>query len=434
VHILLVGISYKTAPLEIRERFAINAEGGQFMLDRLLEFVRSCVVLATCNRTEIYTTVHDPDLAEQHLKRFLSDWSGLSLDEVAKYSYSKSHQDAIKHLLRVSSGLDSMVLGEDQILGQVKEAMDNAQARGALDAVLSNLFRGAIRTGKRARTLTDIGRYPVSISSAAVAAAKEFAGSLESKKVLVVSAGDAGKLTGKSLMSQGAYITVTSRTLKKARELAKDIGGLAIPFEGITDAVADSDMIISSTGAPQYILTKEQVRSAIAGRSGRPLFIVDIAVPRDIDPEVSELPGVVLKNIDDLQAVAESSKLQREGEVGKVDDIIDSDLERFVAWWHTLGVVPTITALKARAEDIRQSEVQRTLARLNNISAADAARIEAMTKAIVKKILHQPVTYLKEDGNNNGYVEAIKELFDLNVESIKSRGEVTSPRPPLERR
>ncbi len=417
MHILLVGISYKTAPLEIRERFAINAESGQSMLDRLLEFVRNCIVLATCNRTEVYTTVHDPGLGEQHLKRFLSDWSGLSLEEVAKYSYSKSHQEAIKHLFRVGCGLDSMVLGEDQILGQVKEAMENAQARGAVDAVLSNLFKGAIRTGKRARTLTDIGRYPVSVSSAAVSAAKEFAGSLESKKVLVISAGDAGKLTGKSLMSQGANITVTSRTFRKAKELARDIGGVAIPFDGLIDAITDSDMIISSTGAPQYILTKEQIRSAIPGRSGRPLFIVDIAVPRDIEPEVSDLPGVVLKNIDDLQAVAESSKLQRQGEVSKVEDIINSDIERFVAWWHTLGVVPTITALTDRAEYIRQSEVQRTLSRLNNISDADAARIEAMTKAIVKKILHQPVTYLKEEGNNNGYVEAIRELFDLNVEN-----------------
>ncbi|MSQ14597.1 MAG: glutamyl-tRNA reductase [Dehalococcoidia bacterium] len=416
VHVLLVGINYRTAPLDIRERFAINSESGQLMLARLLEFVRTCVVVATCNRTEIYTTVHDTVLAEQHLKLFLSDWSDLSLEEVEEYSYSKSHEEAIRHLFKVSCGLDSMVLGEDQILGQVKDAMEMAQARGAIDAILSNLFRQAIRTGKRARTLTEIGRYPVSVSSAAVAAAKEFVGSLESRKVLLISAGDAGKLTGKNLMSQGAKITVTSRTLTKAKELARDIGGQAIPFEQLTDAVAHSDIVISSTGAPQHILTKDQVRSAMGSRAGHPLFIIDIAVPRDVDPEVSDLPDVVLKNIDDLQAVAESNKLQREGEVDKVDEIIDRDLERFVGWWHTLVVVPTITALKARAEDIRQSEVQRTLARLNNISIEDAARIEAMTKAIVKKIIHQPVAYLKSEGSSNGHAEALKQLFDLNVE------------------
>ena len=419
--LLAIGVSHHTAPLGVRERFAINKEGGHRMLESLIEYVKHGVVLATCNRTEIYTTVQNAALGANHLSRFLSDWSGIPLSEIDQYTYFYDHEAAIRHLFRVASGLDSMILGEDQVLGQVKGAMEDSLGRDALGPVLTRLFHRAIQVGKRARTETEINRHAASVSSVAVALAKEYYPDLKERRVLVISAGEAGKLTGVSLMSQGAAsVVVISRTLNRAQKLALAIGGQAMPFRRLDEAFLSADIVITSTGAPECILGANRVASLMDRRNGRPILIVDIAVPRDVEPAVGEIPHVHLRNIDDLQAIADANHQQREKESPKVEAIIQGEVERFIAWWQTLSVLPTISALKDRAEAIRQEEVSKTLGRLRGMSDDERRRIDAMTRAIVKKILHNPLVYLKEDGNTNGYAQAVQELFALRVEKAPS--------------
>ncbi|MBM2826981.1 MAG: glutamyl-tRNA reductase [Dehalococcoidia bacterium] len=422
--LLVIGISHRTAPLGIRERFAINKTDGKRMLDLLIEYVKHGVVVATCNRTEIYTTVQNAALGANHIRRFLSDWSGLSLSDLDQYTYIYEHEAAVRHLFRVASGLDSMILGEDQILGQVKEAMEDSLGKGALGPALSRLFHRAIQAGKRARSETEINRHAASVSSAAVALAKEFYPDLNQRRVLVISAGEAGKLTSVNLMSQGAAsVVVVSRTLNRAQKLANAIGGQALPFKRLDEAFISADIVITSTGAPEYILGANRVASLMERRNGRPVLIVDIAVPRDVDPAASEIPNVHLRNIDDLQAIADANQREREKESPRVEAIIQDEVERFMAWWRTLSVLPTIAALRDRAEAIRQEEVSKTLSRFQGLTDDERRRVDAMTRAIVKKILHDPLVNLKEAGNTNGYVEAVQDLFALQIDIASSHPE-----------
>jgi glutamyl-tRNA reductase len=306
-----------------------------------------------------------------------------------------------------------MVLGEAQILGQVREALTIAQHTGAANPLLARLFRSAMSSGKRARSETNIGRYAVSESSTAVELAKRTLKKLSERTVLVVSAGDSGKLAAKTLLDGGvSNIVVTNRTYAKARALAEDLGGEAVPFDRLLEAVERADIVISATEAEGHILNYDDVRSVMAARKSRPLLLIDIAVPRDIDPRAREVTGVHLYDIDDLQNVAEANMKQRAGELDKVEEIIDEEIARFNTWRHSLEVLPTIAALQQRAEASRLSELERTLKRLN-LSPDDQRRIEAMTSAIVKKILHRPISHLKINGNGHHYSDAVRALFDL---------------------
>lgn len=412
--VLLAGISHHTAPVDVRERFALGSDEGDRMLRSLVEYVPHGAVLATCNRTEIYTTVRNAEIGALHLQRFLSDWSHMPPEEVVPYLYSASHDKAARHLFRVAAGLDSMILGEEQILGQVRDAMQVAQAQNSLDPALYTLFRHALRAGKAARTQTAIARNATSVSAAAVALAREVLGDLSSCRVLVISAGEAGKLAVRSLVDSGvAEITVTNRSYRRAAALAAQLGGQVAPFEHLRQSLALSDIVVSSTGAPGYVLTLADVSATLGQRGGRPLLLVDIAVPRDIDPAAGDLPGVILRNIDDLQRLADANLDGRRQEIDKVESIVDHEVQRFVDWWTRRDVIPTVAALRNRAEDIRRTEVERTLARLT-LSDVERARIDAMTSAIVKKLLHHPLTYLKANPDEQGYVEALRTLFGLN--------------------
>jgi len=414
VYALVVGISYKTAPVEVRERFAFGTEDLPRALPRLGREFGGAAILSTCNRTEVYVTASQALTDARPVLRVLAELKGACGPRIdASYMYNGS--EAARHLFRVAAGVESMVLGEAEILGQVRTAFAAAMAAGTSDPLLSRLFRSAIRVGRRARSQTNISRHAVSVSSTAVSLARRTLGDLASRTVLVVSAGEAGKLTARNLAERGASrILVTSRTFDRAVQLAADLGGTAVPFEGLGEALARSDIIITSTGAPSFLIGPELMGEVVAQRDARPLLLIDIAVPRDVDPAVRELPHVHLYDIDDLRAVSEENLEARQREVEKVEALVEEEMVRFSEWWRSRGVIPTVAALRERAEQIRREEVARTLRRLPDLSEEERRRVEAMASAIVKKLLHAPIVYLKSSGDAERHTSALRELFDLD--------------------
>lgn len=426
MHIVVLGLNHKVAPVEIRERLAFT---GDSLEKALQEFVSSdgtgkqgCaaegVILSTCNRTEIYAVTQEVSSGYKIICRFMSDFHRLPEREFADYLYAYDDKRAVAHLFAVASGLDSMIVGETQILGQVRDAFQEAAAHKVVGGVLSALFRRAIHVGKRARTETGISQNAVSVSYAAVGLARKIFGDLGSRQVLLIGAGKMGELTAKNLVDSGVKgIIVANRTYQRALELAERFGGQAIDFARIGHALWTADIVITSAGAPHFIIKPEVVREAMRMRRNRPLFLIDIAVPRDIDSAVQQIENIHLYNIDDLQAVVETNIRERQKEVGKVECLIHRELAEFMAWFRSLEVVPTITALRNQAEEIRQMELHKALQRLGHLSEREENIIKASTIAIVNKILHQPTIQLKKHAtDNNGYLytETIRELFGLS--------------------
>ena len=409
MHITLVGVSHKTAPVSVRERFAFAADE---LPEALPKFGGAAVLVSTCNRTEVYLTAHHaitPGTVIAMLRELKSDVE--APDEVF---YHKAGLEAARHLFRVAAGIESMVLGESEILGQVRSAFSAATTANTHNALLSQLFHTAIRVGRKARSETDIGRHAVSLSSTATKLAERTVGDLSSRTVLVVSAGEAGKLTARSLAERGVTkLFVTSRTPARAKELARDLGGRQVPFSKLGATMADSDIVITSSAAPDFLIGKREVDQATASRNGRPLLLIDIAVPRDVDPAVRDNSKVELYNIDDLQALVEESRDARLQEVAKVEDIVEEGLERFRTWVRDRGVVPTVAELRKRAEAARQSELERTFQKLGDLTPKQRCSIEAMSSALVKKLLHEPIDRLKSDDGER-YVVPIRELFGLD--------------------
>ncbi len=416
MHILVVGLNHKAAPVEVRERLAFDNGQLSAALGMLSRNVDEGIILSTCNRTEVYALGHS-DCLDADAKRFLTDFHGIPLQEFDSFLYTHFQQDAVRHLFRVASGVDSMVLGEPQILGQVREAFESAEANRASGRVLSALFRHAISVGKMARTDTDISKNAASVSYAAVELAKKIFGDIRRCTVLVVGAGEMGKLTARTLLDNGAAsVLVTNRTHRRAVELAERFHGRAVDFERIAEALAVSDIVISSTGASEYVIKADAVKQALRSRKNKPIFFIDIAVPRDIDPLVDKIENAYLYNIDDLQAVREANLREREKEAKKVEAIIDAEVSKFAQWYRSLEVVPTITALCDKAEGIRQAELAKALSKLGDLSDRDREKVNALTIAIVNKILHQPITRLKSHSNGRSgreYAHALRDLFDL---------------------
>lgn len=416
MYLTLIGISHRTAPVEVREKFAFSNGDLPEALAVLQPFGDGIVLLSTCNRTEVYIS-SSRRLPEPHavLAMLARLRGGMPACPDAPF-YVLAGAEAVRHLYRVAAGLDSQILGEAEILGQVRTAFIAANSSGACDAVLSRLFHGAIRAGRRARSETSIGRYAVSMSSAAVELARRTVGQLAEKTALVVSAGEAGKLTARALVDNGvARMFVANRSLERAVELAAELGGQAVPFDHLPWALAQSDVVISATGSPRPIMDAGLVARAIGGRNGRHLLIIDLAIPRDVDPEVGRLHNVHLHNLDDLQELASDNLEARRREVHKVEAIVEDEAGRYLEWLDSLHVLPTISALRARAEAIRTAELERTLGRLA-VSDEDRRRIEAMTAAIVKKLLHTPISTLKQSTERQRYVEAARTLFGLDCQ------------------
>jgi glutamyl-tRNA reductase len=420
MYVLLTGINHQTAPVEIREKFAIAADELASVYNRIRdEEVEGVVVLNTCNRTELYATARDIEAGQRHLKQFLLDYSGLAVDEIDKYVYQPNCYAAINHLFRVSSGLDSMILGETQVLGQVKDAYQKAQELKASDGVLNSLFQKAIYVGKKVRTETAIDQHPVSVSYAAVELAKKVLGPLENKTVLVVGAGEIGDLTTRYLLQNGVHsVIVSNRSYDKAVEMAEALNGRAVKFEALDIELENADIVISCTAASHYVIREDNSRRAIEARGGRNIMFIDIAVPRDVDPALRNIDGVYLYDIDDLQGVINLGFSARQKAANMANDIIADQLVEFNEWLASLYVVPVIAALKDHGEAIKQNELKKAFNKLGKVSERERDIISALANSVVNQLLHYPVVNLKEMAvSNQGhlYAEIVKKLFGLRL-------------------
>ena len=420
---VVVGLNHKTAPIALLERLAIASDDLPKALHQLegYEHVLEGAVLSTCNRIEVYAVVSKFHGGAQDLRNFFSEFCHVAPEDFSDHLYTYHDEGAIRHLFRVAAGIDSMVVGESEILGQVRRSYQLAQDEGVLHRVLGAAFRQALRVGKRARSETAVGRNPVSVSSAAVELAKRAFtdGTLAGKKTVIVGAGKMGRLAADALASSGAsQVIVVNRSEERARDLAAALDVESRPMEALQDAIAEADILICSTTAAQTVIEKGMIEAATTDRE-RELFIVDIAVPRDVDPAVAELPGVVLRDIDDLRSVVETGIGSRVGEISTVEAIISEELLRFTAWERAGEAAPTISALVERADEVRAAELEVIKKRLADLSPEQLDAIELLTQRIVSKLLHVPITKAKEISSSKQgylYLNALRELFELDDE------------------
>jgi glutamyl-tRNA reductase len=423
--IAVLGVNHRSAPLALRERLALPDEQVPAALRALSAEADEAYVLSTCNRTELYVATREGDPAEI-LFSVLADRRDVSRDTLAGHTYLLIDDAAVRHLFRVASGLDSMVVGESQILGQVRDAFELATSEQSIGRVLGRVLPLALEVGKRARTETNISRGAVSPSSVAVQLARRTLGDLKPRAVLVIGAGDAAQATVRSLADAGvAEIFVANRSLPRAEEIASDVGGTAVPYAELSRALCRADIVISSTGSVDHIVLADDLRVVVELRQGRPLLCIDIAVPRDIDPAAATIPSVVLYNIDDLEALCEANLLERQREVAGVEEIVEEGLIEHRAWFSAQQVLPTIGALYQRAESIRRTEMERTVRRLSTLTAQDRDLIDVMTSAIVRRILHGPVAALKArtgDPDAQDLAQFVQELFALPPEELEAAG------------
>ena len=426
--IVLVGVSHRTAPLEVREALAFPRDRMAEALNRAREeaALEEAMILSTCNRVEVYGRPRlapqgeDTGQAVSMVESFLSGFHGRDPAALAGAVYALSGADAIRHAFRVAASLESMVVGEPQILGQVKEAYNAAEAAGTLGGTLNALRNRSLAAAKRARTETGIGKNAVSIAHVAVELARKIFGDLRDKNVLLVGAGKMSELAARSLVRGGARATVLGgRTFERATELAAALGGRAAPLESLRAELAAADIVISGTGAPGIVIHHEDVvaaRRARKGRHQRPLFLIDIAVPRDIEASVAKLGGVFLYDLDDLRAVAEANLRERMKEAAAAETLIDREVHQFLDWFEARDAVPLVVALRQRAEDIRRAELEKARRRMGPLSAAQEEALEAATTAIVNKLLHSPTIHLKESARNGHgpeQVSLIRKLLGL---------------------
>ncbi len=424
MHILCLGLSHQTAPVELRERVSYHAGAQKAALARLgcghasrpPELVE-LAILSTCNRLEFYVLTHTDRF--EPLLQFVGETTGVPTSELVPYLYRYTQDEAVLHLGRVASGLDSMILGEPQILGQVTEAYELGLSQRSIGPVLSALFRYAIHTGKRARTETAISRNPASTSSVAVKLAEETVGNLSMAHTVVVGAGEMAELAVEALRLRGAqHLTVVNRTHARAQQLAERWQATALTFENLPDALLTADIVITSTGAPHILIKPPLVEAVMRWRPNRPLAFIDIAVPRDVDPDINQLPNVRCYDIDDLESRLNGSLAERQQEVPQVEAIIAAEAEAFMAWLKSLEIMPVISDLRAKADGIRRAEVEKTLRQLKGLSETDRQRIEAMSEALVNKLLHDATLRLKaEAGNGHAaeYAAAVRHLFALGT-------------------
>jgi len=413
------GLNHRTAPVDVREQLAVDD-------DKLREVLRDihasgalgeAVVLATCNRVEVYGVADVPGEARATAFRHLCQQRGVRLGALEPHLYTHVATDAVRHAFRVASSLDSMLVGEPQILGQVKDAFALAQSCQTVGPALHTLFTQAFAVAKKVRTETEIARHAVSVSFAAVELAKKIFAQLSGRAVLLVGAGKMGELAAKHLVEQGAFpIYVANRTWARAQEMARALAGTAVPFDELATAMTAVDIVVTSTGALAPLIDRATVQRIMHDRRARPLFFIDIAVPRDVEASVNTLEDVYCYDIDDLRQVVDANRRERLREAQRADGLIEREIAKFLARQSDAEVVPTIVSLRERLEAIRVSEVRRTLARLPDASPETRQAIEALSAAIVNKILHSPITKLRESsraGMGRSWTELVHELFGL---------------------
>jgi glutamyl-tRNA reductase len=421
MEILIVGLSHKTAPLDVREKVSF----AENILPEAVKELVSCpnvsegLIVSTCNRVEVYTAVPKRNLeaAREEIATFLSERHEVPREKLDPHLYILSGEECVQHIFRVASSLDSMVVGEPQILGQVKEAFGCAANAQATGNILNRLLHKAFSVAKRVRSETRIATSAVSISFAAVELAKKIFGELEGKTVMLVGAGEMAELAARHLLGNGVeHILVANRTFENAVKLAEEFGGTAVPFDELQQQMELADIVISSTGAPNIIIDKKMVKSIIKSRRNRPMFFIDIAVPRDIDPAVNQVENAYAYDIDDLEGVVETNIKTRSKEAAKAEEIVNGEVQQFNEWMRSRESFPTIVALREWAENVRRGELEKTLKRIEGLSEADTKKIEAMTEAILNKILHRPVTRMKRaahQGDEGEIVNVVREMFDL---------------------
>jgi glutamyl-tRNA reductase len=430
MYVLLAGLSHRTAPVSIRERFAFCGTS----LDQAYAYfkdqpeIEGTVILATCNRTEIYATCRDIESGMEILRQFMARYSGMTDQELTQYLYQPNCYDAIAHLFRVTAGLDSMILGEDQILGQVKDAYQASVAAHASDGVLNSLFLKAIYIGKKVRTETKIDQRPLSVPFAAVELARQILGDLQGKTVMVIGAGEMSELTTRCLMENGIQsVIVSNRSYDKALAMAKVFNGRAVRFDLLTTELGQADIVISCTAARRYVVREDNCGQVLQARQGKRIIMIDIAVPRDIDPVLNSIEGVFTYDIDDLQNVVNADNLEKQKSIRQTERIIAAEINDFSQWLDSLCVVPVIKALRARGEDIKQKEIRKAFNRLGKISPQEEKIISSMANTIISQLLHAPMVNLKEmAGKSQGhlYAEVVKNLFGLqiNLEELNQYG------------
>jgi len=418
MRISLVGIDHQTAPIAIREKVAISTKKLYDALPMLRSYISRGIILSTCNRTEVYTIDSD----ERHAERSSLDFLKARLDipdaTLLQYVYLFEDRTAVEHLFRVASGLESMIVGEFEVLGQVGHALEVAERAGMVNLPLRHIFQSAIRTGRRVREETGISRNALSVSSVAVDLAAGIVGDLKGYKMLVIGAGEAGRLVAKVAKDRGiSHMVVVGRTQERASALAAQLGGTPISPSNLEEELLTTNIVVTCAGAPHRILSVGQVKQAIEKRPGLPLVIIDIAAPRNVEPAVGQIRNVFLYNIDDLTELSNLNRKQREGEIHRGREIIASELDKFTSWWQEFKLRPLIRAMMSKAEEIRRSHLDRTMKKLPHLTEEEHYSLEMMTKAIVSKILKDPIRNLKANGDiKRNYAETARQLFQLNVE------------------
>ncbi len=420
MNILVIGLNHKTAPIEVREKVAFDGPKLDEAIAALKNSaeVKENIILSTCNRVEIYAGVNGLDSGIDSIKDFISKFHEVPRDLLDKSLYIHKGPEAVKHMYRVASSLDSMVVGEPQILGQLKDAYDSALKNKSTGVFLNKLMRKSVSVAKRIRTETKIAESAVSISFAAVELAKKIFDDLSTKSVMLIGAGEMAELAARHLINNGVKdVYVTNRTIARAEELATEFNGKVIPFENFIQELQHTDIVICSTGAPNYILMKDHVHKAMKARKQKPVFIIDISVPRNIDPEINDLDNVYLYDVDNLQGVIDTNIQERAKEAEKAERIVEDEIGSFLKWNDSLAATPTIVALRSMAEEIRKTELDKTLLKLGPVEEKTIRSIEQLSTAIVNKLIHPPTAALKsEEDEMEQMLDIVQKLFKLETE------------------
>ncbi|MGM0900263.1 MAG: glutamyl-tRNA reductase [Bacillota bacterium] len=428
MHIMVVGLNYRTAPVEIRERLTFDENNLRDAMQSLQnkKSILENIIISTCNRTEIYAVVDQLHTGRYYIKEFLADWFGMEQSEFSPYLFVYEQDGAVEHLFKVACGLDSMVLGETQILGQVRTSFLIGQEENTTGTVFNHLFKQAITVAKRAHSETDIGANAVSISYAAVELAKKIFGTLENKHVLILGAGKMGELAIQNLHANGAKkVTVINRTYQKAEDLANRFSGVAKTLKELQCALVDADILISSTGAKDFVVTKEMMNMVSGLRKGKPLFMVDIAVPRDLDPGIGELENMFLYDIDDLEGIVEANLQERKKAAEKIMLNIEEEIVLFKQWLNTLGVVPVISALRVKALEIQQETMSSIERKLPHLTEREIKVLNKHTKSIINQLLKDPILQAKEIPSRKDADEALGlfvKIFNIEEQVAEQKG------------
>ena len=433
MHIVVVGLSHKTAPVEIREKLAVPESRMGEALTRLCSYqgVREGILLSTCNRVEVYAVVDEIEAGYGRIQEFLADAHlSLSSEQLTPHLYWHQGDRAISHLFRVASSLDSMIVGESQILGQIKDAFEAGLTHKSTGIILNKVVKKAISVAKRVRTETKISEMAVSVSYAAVELAKKIFSDLSEKTVLLVGAGEMAKLAARHFIASGVrHVRVTTRNPQHGLELAERFGGTAVPFEQFREDMALADIVLVSTGAAHYLVSEDDVQRSVRQRKNRPMFLIDISVPRNIDPAVRHVDNAFLFDIDDLKARVEQNRGGRLQEAEKAERMVVDEVGVVRQWLQSLEVTPTIMALRTKADDIKRVEVEKTLGRLANLSAPERELVEAMASSIVNKLIHSTMVTLKAEVNSSdgaAFVEAARRFFSLGDPALSPANENAS--------